>query len=114
MRRRSKGYTTKQREGEIVAECIRYLQIKGYEVIRNNTGAIVAEYKGKKRLIRFGLPGSADILACSPDGRFVAIECKAGSNKTTRLQELFLNRIRENNGIAVVARSVADLVEAGI
>jgi len=97
-----------------VAECVRYLQIKGYEVIRNNTGAIVAEHKGKKRLIRFGLPGSADILACSPEGRFVAIECKAGRNKTTRLQNIFLERIRKNNGIAIVARSIADLIEQGI
>lgn len=102
------------KEKDIVNACIQYLVLKGYEVIRNNTGAAVIESNGRKRLVRFGFPGSSDIIACSKDGRFVAVECKTEKGKLTEAQKAFLERIRKNNGIAIVARSVDDLVNAGV
>lgn len=49
----------------------------------------------------YGMSGVPDIVVCYM-GRFIGIECKAGSNKPTALQEVNLNNIREQGGIALV------------
>ena len=49
----------------------------------------------------FGMSGIPDIICCH-NGRFIAIECKAGKNKTTALQDAHLARIRAAGGVAVV------------
>lgn len=45
--------------------------------------------------------GVSDIIVCL-DGLFIAIECKAGTKTATELQKLFLNRVEDNGGLAVV------------
>jgi len=50
----------------------------------------------------FGRSGVPDIVACI-NGRFLGIECKAGTNKPTALQVRELERIRMAGGCAVVA-----------
>ena len=45
--------------------------------------------------------GVPDIVACIK-GRFVGIECKAGTNRPTELQLRNLESIRDNGGIAMV------------
>ena len=49
----------------------------------------------------YGGSGVPDIIGCY-EGRFFGIECKAGSNKPTPLQEKNLTDIKNNGGIAVV------------
>ena len=49
----------------------------------------------------YGNSGVPDFLLCHR-GRFIAVEAKAGSNKPTALQELHMQRIRNNGGIALV------------
>lgn len=49
----------------------------------------------------YGMSGIPDIVCCH-NGRFVAIECKAGKNKTTALQDRQLEMIRQSGGIALV------------
>ena len=49
----------------------------------------------------FGMSGIPDIICCH-NGRFIAIECKAGKNKTTPLQDAHIARIRAAGGVAVV------------
>lgn len=49
----------------------------------------------------YGRSGVPDIVACW-QGRFIGIECKAGDNTTTPLQEKNLREIKENGGIALV------------
>ena len=48
--------------------------------------------------MRNGVP---DIVCCIK-GRFVAIECKAGKNKTTAIQDKNIEQIRLNGGVAIV------------
>jgi Holliday junction resolvase len=50
----------------------------------------------------YGRSGVPDIIACV-DGKFLAIECKAGANKPTALQVREIERIRKAGGVAVVA-----------
>jgi Holliday junction resolvase len=49
----------------------------------------------------FGRSGVPDIVCCV-DGAFLAIECKAGGNKPTVLQEREITAIRNNKGTAIV------------
>lgn len=50
-----------------------------------------------------GRSGIPDIIGCY-QGRFIAIECKAGKGKTTALQERELNMIADAGGFTFVAR----------
>lgn len=49
----------------------------------------------------YGRSGVPDIVACV-NGKFLAIECKAGSNKTTALQNRELTAIINAKGVAVI------------
>jgi Holliday junction resolvase len=50
-----------------------------------------------------GRSGIPDIIGCY-NGRFIAIECKAGKGKTTALQERELNAIKATGGFTYIAR----------
>lgn len=50
----------------------------------------------------YGRSGVPDIIACV-NGRFLAIECKAGGSKPTALQVREIENIRLAGGVAVVA-----------
>lgn len=45
--------------------------------------------------------GVPDIIACI-NGRFVGIECKAGKNSTTAIQDKNLIAIKKNGGVALI------------
>lgn len=49
----------------------------------------------------YGRSGVPDIVACV-NGRFLAIECKAGVNKPTALQVREIESIRRRSGVAIV------------
>lgn len=51
----------------------------------------------------YGRSGVPDILVCFK-GRFISIECKAGSNKPTALQEAEMRKIEGAGGITLVVR----------
>jgi hypothetical protein len=54
----------------------------------------------------FGRSGVPDIVACL-NGRFVGIECKAGDNKPTALQQRNLDEIASAGGISYVINEAA-------
>lgn len=59
----------------------------------------------------YGRSGVPDIICCYK-GRFFAIECKAGKNKPTPLQEAEMEKIRAAHGVAmVVNEDNIDLLE---
>jgi hypothetical protein len=96
------------RESGVLSAAIQTLQIYGFICIRNNSGAART---GTGRLVRFGSPGSADIIACSPAGRFVAVECKRPGGQLTGPQRDWLEKITRSGGEAIVAESVNSLKE---
>ena len=49
----------------------------------------------------YGRSGVPDIVGCYR-GVFFAIECKAGTNKPTALQEAEMNKIKQANGCVLV------------
>lgn len=82
-------------EQQVQKKIIDFLESTGYYVVKT----IVSNKKG-----------TPDILACSPCGRFVAIEVKFGSNKASKLQEYTLNLIRERQGVAFVSYSLEQAI----
>lgn len=60
----------------------------------------------------YSTKGTPDFLCCI-NGRFLAIEAKAGKGKTTALQERELRRIRGAEGVALVVNeeNIKDLEE---
>ena len=59
----------------------------------------------------YGRSGVPDIVCCVK-GNFLAIECKAGANTTTALQDREIDRIRTAKGYAmVVNEDNMDLLE---
>jgi len=62
----------------------------------------------------YGRSGVPDIVGCY-QGKFFGIECKAGKNTPTPLQQINLDDIEKQNGIALVVNeknmhSVRDLI----
>ncbi len=49
----------------------------------------------------YGHSGVPDVIACH-NGRFIGIECKAGTNKPTPLQQKNLDDINTAGGIALI------------
>ena len=100
----------KKEEQKLVKACIDYLRYKGFLVLRNNSGRIFIYDNGKIRAIRAGMAGSSDIIACSPDGRFFAIECKSKNGRLTESQKEFLQKVSELGGVALVVRNIDELI----
>ena len=59
-------------------------------------------------VVRASRSGVPDILACV-EGKFIGIEVKVGTNKSTLLQEHNAKQIEKAGGIAVVIRSMAEM-----
>lgn len=57
---------------------------------------------------QFSQVGVPDIIACYK-GRFIAIEVKNETGKTSPLQDINLKMINDAGGIAIVARSVEEV-----
>lgn len=86
-------------------------------IFRNNVGAL---RDAQGRHVQFGLcQGSSDLIGyqsveITPDmvGKkvaiFLAIEVKAAKGKATEPQERFIQRVREDGGLAGIARSPDD------
>jgi len=62
----------------------------------------------------YGRTSIPDIICCV-DGKLLAIECKAGKNQPTALQERELELIRKAGGVALVVRETnLDDVEVNV
>ena len=75
---------------------------------RNQTGGA---YASNRRFLRFGCPGSADILGIQRSGKFIAIEVKAALGRQSPGQKAWQRRIETLGGIYILARSVDDVIK---
>lgn len=57
------------------------------------------------------IKGIADIIGITREGRFIAIEVKGERGKVTPEQQHFLDIIASYNGIALLVRSVDEVME---
>ena len=101
-------------EQDILRQCLQWLHWQQDMVCwRNNTGAAVLTGKGNKpRYVKFGMPGSSDILGfMKPGGVFVGIEVKRPGNRPTPEQAAFLAQLKLFGGLAAVVHSIDELIE---
>lgn len=77
-----------QPEAKVKKKCVKVLKEMGAYYFYPVTGG-------------FGSSGVPDIVACHC-GQFLGIECKAGTNKPTQLQQAQLKQITSAGGLAVV------------
>ena len=93
-------------ESHVLTSCLKYLTTRGIYHWRNSTGAVRI---APGRFIRFGKVGSSDIIGCLPDGRFLAVECKAPRGRLAPEQSAFLEKIRGLGGVAAMVRGWKEL-----
>lgn len=78
-------------------------------IARVNTGAAMV----KGRLVRFGVPGTADIMGLiAPTGRMLAIEVKTATGKQRPEQATFQRVVTSMGGLYILARSLTDVDDA--
>jgi hypothetical protein len=97
----------KNSPNDLVKAIEQYLTMLGWFVWRNNTGAAKMP---SGRLVRFGVPGAADVIGCKPpDGRMVAVEGKTGTGRMSKAQRAWRDRFVAAGGLFVECRDVAEL-----
>ncbi len=88
---------------------------------RQNTGAASLTGRGGRAMpVRFGVPGTADIIGVmNPGGRWFAVEAKsrktrgiAWASKQTPDQEIFESAVALTGGFYALCRSADDVEEA--
>lgn len=118
-------------EAEIQKAILAYLKlVPGVVAWKAGTGSFRATYKGRERFVRIGKVGVSDIIGWRSESvwteeetpppyvayrlrrhwpRFLAIEVKNRRGVVTPEQRAFLDSVKAAGGIALIARSVADV-----
>ena len=104
------------KEREIQKAILTYLKSKGFVVFKHlNVG--IKKPNGSYIPLPAGDKGISDIIGCSPGikgmgkGQFISIEVKTVGGRPTPEQIDFMRRVRENGGIALLARSLDDVMD---
>lgn len=98
-------------EREIQQQVIDYLLLRRFRVLRQNTGAL----RIGRRLVRFGQPGSADLLVILPAlpdlprAGLAAVEIKRPGNRPTVLQRAWLDDMTSEGVCCWVVSSVDEV-----
>lgn len=103
------------RERDVLRACLSLLRIRKIPHFRLNVAAFHAG-KEHSRFVRSAPAGVSDILGLLPQwskhpGRFLALECKSPTGKTTPEQQAFLEIVVFHGGIGEVIRDVVHLDE---
>lgn len=98
----------KQSEKDLQKSIIDYLTLKKYLVVKFSSVGIYKQKTGS--YIPQRQRGVSDLLACSPTGRFIAIEVKIKRNRPTKEQLAFIQEVRKRGGIGFVAYSLDDVI----
>jgi hypothetical protein len=104
-----KGRAPVASEADVQKSILAYLKYMGVRAWRQNVGAVSAEHNGRKRFVRFGERGAADVHGVLPGGRYIAVEVKKPGKKPTDAQLLWLRAIDAAGGLAFWASSVEEV-----
>jgi hypothetical protein len=97
-------------EKELQKLILDYLAVKRIFHYRNNSGVMFSEYKGKKRMVRFGATGSPDIIVVQ-NGIYVGIEVKNATSVQNEAQVEFQQALEKAGGRYILARSLDDVIQ---
>jgi hypothetical protein len=94
----------------LVNQCLRALSSAGVLCWDHPTGYGITPAGSH---VRFGLPGSPDIIAVvGPNGRFLGVECKTGGATASKRQKLFREALTRRGGVYVLVRHPDDALAA--
>ena len=99
-------------EALVLGACIDYLRLRGHFVIRVNGGAFETNRGGYVRCV--DIPGVADLIGLTFDGKPLAVEVKSSTGKQSEAQKMFEKNWIYRHGVYVLARCIEDLQEAGL
>ena len=99
-------------EQQIKKSIADYLRLKKFIVINHRNVGIFKQDTKRYIPLPAGEKGVSDLIGCSPDGRFLAVEVKRPGGKATPDQIEFLERVKASGGIAVLAYSLEDVLAA--
>jgi len=102
------------KEAQIQKSILDYLHLKKYLVFKHRNVGIFKQDTGKYIPLAAGEKGISDIIGCTLEGKFLAIEVKMPGKKPTEDQLLFLASVQAHNGISLVAWSLDDVIKAGL
>ena len=113
----------KERESDILRTILEGLSALRIWHVRMNSGAMFGEYAGKKRMLRFGRRGMADILAIRHEYRnliaddewrldVIWLEVKRPGGKMTADQVAFESEVLAEGHKYILAHSWDDVIEA--
>ncbi len=103
IRRTQWSVLEEQREEAIVGQILEYLTLKGYWAWRTHD----ARHKPV-------CPGIPDIMAVLPQGQLLAVEVKADDGTVSVKQEEFHRELYRRRARVIVARSLDDVMAAGL
>ena len=99
-------------ESDVLRACLDYLRVRHHLVARINNGAFETKRGGFVRCT--DVPGIADIMGITFDGKALAVECKSEKGRLSVNQMEFRDEWIARGGVYALARSVEDLREAGL
>ena len=85
-----------------------YLEAIGWVVVKINNVGIK---KNDGSYIPTHQVGVSDLICCTPEGEFVAIEVKRPGNKPTENQKRFLKRVNATGGLGLWATSIDEVMK---
>lgn len=92
-----------QDEAQIERDILRYLKLRGIF-------AWPTHGPRNKPVV----PGMPDIIGARHDGRMIAIEVKGADGIVSQVQEDFMRELHRRLVVVIVARSVDDVIAAGV
>jgi len=106
-----------RRETDIQRDVLRLLQLHPSVAMAHRINTRVldvddAKSRTGRRPLRTAPTGHPDIAGMLRDGRALYVEVKAARGELTEQQAKFLERVRTAGGVAIVARSVDDVLAA--
>lgn len=117
MKRKSTSYQIKslnthvRSEKEIQRDILAYLAMRKDVFAWQNDSVGIFDTKKQIFRKRVGILGTSDILGIYK-GRFLAIEVKSAKGRLSEHQKTFLENVKLHGGIAIVARSIEDVISA--
>ena len=97
-------------EQEIQKTLLDYLKLKGYVAIKHRNVGIYKRSTDSYIPLPEDERGISDIIACSPNGTFVAIEVKRKRGKPSDAQIAFIETVNRKGGIGAICYSLEDLI----
>ena len=95
---------------KITDAIVDYLNLHGHFAHRQNNVGVFDQRRGTYRA-GSAYPGVPDIIGVHKDtGQFIGIEVKAKGDRLSESQKRYLEDVRQRGGIALVARSLDDVM----